>query len=600
MLLIHGEADSIVPVHQARQIARAIGPTCQAVILPGVEHVGAYNRAPGRYIAAVDRFFDRNLARLTAEPSKKSSAEIKSGSCESFDASAIMARRSGVRSYARTDHASREARPWRIRVVVNSSVRSLAAAAGAGFAIGGTKSSGRVIGANDTDPDRRRRAQRPGRQPRRRVLEDEGRRDHLPDRPRRPDLRQAPQAAPKATAGAGPKTVKDVREALEDKNLDAISIATPNHWHALMTDLGLPGGQGRLRREAVQPQRPRGAGRRRGRPEVRPDRPARHPEPLDRASGPRSPSWSSRASTASSWSRGRSATSPDGRSRRATSASSPTRTAPAELDFNLWTGPAPEHAFNGNYVHYNWHWFWDFGNGDIGNQGVHQMDIARWMIPARPCRSRSSASAAGSATRTRAQTPNTQVAVFDYGDAQLIFEVRGLKAGAYLGEKVGNIVHLEAGTIAGGKFTPKGSTKAEPLAKVAGLTRGPGKGPLRQLHRRRPEPEDRRPQRRHPRRPLLRRPLPPGQRLLPDGRAGLVRLLDQAPRRGGLRRRRLRPDEGAPRRRERPEPRRRVVPARPEARRSTPRPRRSLTPPRPTSSSPGPTASRSSCPSRSA
>ena len=62
MLLIHGEADSIVPVTQARQIAKVVGPTCQTVILPGVEHVGAYNKAPGRYIAAVDRFFDRNLA----------------------------------------------------------------------------------------------------------------------------------------------------------------------------------------------------------------------------------------------------------------------------------------------------------------------------------------------------------------------------------------------------------------------------------------------------------------------------------------------------------------------------------------------------------
>ena len=63
MLLFHGEDDSIVPVSQARQIASMIGPTCQAVILPGVEHVGAYNRAPGRYIAAVDGFFDRSLAR---------------------------------------------------------------------------------------------------------------------------------------------------------------------------------------------------------------------------------------------------------------------------------------------------------------------------------------------------------------------------------------------------------------------------------------------------------------------------------------------------------------------------------------------------------
>ena len=63
MLLFHGEADSVVPVQQARQIARAIGPTCQTVILPGVEHVGAYNNGPDRYITAVDHFFDHNLGR---------------------------------------------------------------------------------------------------------------------------------------------------------------------------------------------------------------------------------------------------------------------------------------------------------------------------------------------------------------------------------------------------------------------------------------------------------------------------------------------------------------------------------------------------------
>jgi uncharacterized protein len=62
ILLIHGEDDSIVPVSQARQIVGALGPNCQAMILPGVEHVGAYHEAPGRYIATVDRFFDRYLA----------------------------------------------------------------------------------------------------------------------------------------------------------------------------------------------------------------------------------------------------------------------------------------------------------------------------------------------------------------------------------------------------------------------------------------------------------------------------------------------------------------------------------------------------------
>jgi uncharacterized protein len=63
MLLIHGEADTVVPVNQARQIARAIGPSCQAMTLPGVQHVGAYRSYPTRYIATVDRFFDSHLAR---------------------------------------------------------------------------------------------------------------------------------------------------------------------------------------------------------------------------------------------------------------------------------------------------------------------------------------------------------------------------------------------------------------------------------------------------------------------------------------------------------------------------------------------------------
>lgn len=62
LLLIHGEADSIVPISQARQLARAAGPTCQAVTLPGVEHVQAYDRDPKRYVAAVETFFERHLA----------------------------------------------------------------------------------------------------------------------------------------------------------------------------------------------------------------------------------------------------------------------------------------------------------------------------------------------------------------------------------------------------------------------------------------------------------------------------------------------------------------------------------------------------------
>jgi hypothetical protein len=123
------------------------------------------------------------------------------------------------------------------------------------------------------------------------------------------------------------------------------------------------------------------------------------------------------------------------------------------------------------------------------------MDVARWLIPAG-----TSNGHAGSATfpktvlslggrfgyRDQGQTANTQISVMDYGDTQLIFEVRGLPSNAYHGAKIGNIAHLEAGTLVGGDedrrgstvFYPKGQKEGVPLAKVVQLeaTRGPGAG----------------------------------------------------------------------------------------------------------------------------
>src|SRR5262249_796855 len=103
------------------------------------------------------------------------------------------------------------------------------------------------------------------------------------------------------------------------------------------------------------------------------------------------------------------------------------RTRAAEVDLNLWLGPAPEQPFHRNLVHYNWHWFWDFGNGDIGNQGVHEMDIARWGIPDATL-PRGVISLGGRFGYVdQGQTANTQIAIFDYGETRLVFEVRGLQ-----------------------------------------------------------------------------------------------------------------------------------------------------------------------------
>jgi len=153
----------------------------------------------------------------------------------------------------------------------------------------------------------------------------------------------------------------------------------------------------------------------------------------------------------------------------------PTEQPPSNLDFNLWLGPAPEQPYHKNLVHYNWHWFWDFGNGDIGNQGVHQMDIARWGIKGATLPKSVLSIGGRFGYKDQGQTPNTQVTVMDYGDTQLIFEVRGRPCKPFHGQGVGNIFHLDEGIIAGTKFYPKGKTEAEPLPKVD-IKHSPGSG----------------------------------------------------------------------------------------------------------------------------
>ena len=85
----------------------------------------------------------------------------------------------------------------------------------------------------------------------------------------------------------------------------------------------------------------------------------------------------------------------------------------SKVDYNLWQGPAPEQPFNRNRFHYNWHWNWDYGNGDMGNQGVHEMDVARWGLGVKlPTKI---SSIGGHFVFNDAQnTPNTQISVFEF------------------------------------------------------------------------------------------------------------------------------------------------------------------------------------------
>ena len=80
--------------------------------------------------------------------------------------------------------------------------------------------------------------------------------------------------------------------------------------------------------------------------------------------------------------------------------------------------------FNPNRFHYNWHWFWDTGNGDLGNQGIHQMDIAA-MGPEPGLPKSVTATGGKFVSEDDQETPNTLIATFDYGDAELVFRLRG-------------------------------------------------------------------------------------------------------------------------------------------------------------------------------
>lgn len=333
--------------------------------------------------------------------------------------------------------------------------------------IGGTKSSARVTGAND-----RIRIAVAGLNGRGHSHTDAylGMKNveivYLVDPDKRTYKKHAEKIAKKEQPA--PTALTDVRKALEDKSLNAVSIATPNHWHALMTVWACEAGKD------VYVEKPCSHNIHEGRIAVQMAR--KHKCVVQHGTQSRSSqSWEDLRALAKSGKLGKLLVSRGlcykdggtGGSTRGDIGTKPTKAPPSELDFNIWLGPAQEQAYHENLVHYRWHWFWDFGNGDMGNQGVHQMDIARWVIPGATWPTSVISFGGRYANGDQGQTPNTQVTVMDFGGTQLIFETRGLKSPAFRGQSVGNILHFEEGVVAGGKFYPKGKGDGEPVPKVA-------------------------------------------------------------------------------------------------------------------------------------
>jgi predicted dehydrogenase len=262
------------------------------------------------------------------------------------------------------------------------------------------------------------------------------------------------------TGGNEPRCVQDIRQALEDPNLDVISIATPNHWHSLMTIWACQAGKDvyvekPLSHNVTEGRRCVEAARQYGRM-------VQH--------GTQQRSSASRANeiaAVQSGKYGRLRVSKGYCCKKRWSIGRQEPTAPPEhLAFDLWLGPAPRQPYHANLVHYNWHWFWDFGNGDIGNQGVHEIDVARWAIRGATLPTGVWSLGGRFAYEDQGQTPNTQMAVSTYGDVLLVFEVRGLvERHKQFPFKVLNEYYTDEGRITGGKFYPHKGGKPEPLAQ---------------------------------------------------------------------------------------------------------------------------------------
>jgi predicted dehydrogenase len=222
-----------------------------------------------------------------------------------------------------------------------------------------------------------------------------------------------------------PKKEQDLRRVLEDKSVDVIFIATPNHWHALAAIWAMQAGKD------VYVEKPVSQNVEEGRRIVQAAR------KLGRIAqtGTQNRSRGALAEAVKYMREGKLGDVKLARSiiysGRGSIGGPAECVMPPRCDYNLWAGPAPMAKLTRPKFHYDWHWFWDTGNGEIGNNNVHSLDICRWGLGVNGL-GRSVISYGGRLGYADvAETPNTQVAIFDFGGKTIVSETRGLKTAPF-------------------------------------------------------------------------------------------------------------------------------------------------------------------------
>ncbi len=248
----------------------------------------------------------------------------------------------------------------------------------------------------------------------------------------------------------------DVRKLLESKNVDVVSIATPNHWHSLATIWAVQAGKD------VYVEKPISHNVSEGR------RAVEFARKFNRIvqSGTQSRSSIAGIKEAVAWvqagnlgkiliSRGLCY-----KRRGSIGKVDGPQPIPPQIDYELWCGPALKLPLMRKNLHYDWHWVWNTGNGDLGNQGIHEMDVARWFLGVNGLSPRVFSFGCRLGYVDDGETPNTQVIYHDYPAAPLIFEVRGLPSATdskqmdkYKGADIGIVIECEGGHVTVPSYT---------------------------------------------------------------------------------------------------------------------------------------------------
>ncbi len=245
----------------------------------------------------------------------------------------------------------------------------------------------------------------------------------------------------KRQGGAAPKFVSDMREVFDDKSVDIVTVATPNHWHSLAAIWAVQAGKD------VYLEKPVSHNVSEGRRVVEAAR--KYKKIVQTGTQSRSnPGMQEAMKFVQDGGIGEVRLARGLCYKRRNSIGERGKyDPPRSVDYDTWLGPAPKTDLSRKQFHYDWHWQWPYGNGDLGNQGIHQMDLARWGLGLDKLSKRIISYGGRFGYEDAGDTANTQVVVHDYETKTLVFEVRGLNTDGYKNSKVGVIFEGSEGYV---------------------------------------------------------------------------------------------------------------------------------------------------------